>query len=226
MKALELIKKAKEGSIITVEEEIKNPSLSLEYFAKLTDYGRRKNCILFESAEILPRYGEKTIGIFDPCLKIKGKGVNFEIKALNELGKKFIRFLKGDFDFCDEVKYKGSTIKGKLNPIRKVVDEEERLKLKTHIDIIRKIAFKFKPINNTILPYCGLFGFISYDFIDQFEDLPKNQKDILNEPDYELYFADNLFLMDYKTNKTKLIANALIMDNNRDEIYKQCRKKN
>ncbi len=222
---LDLIKKAKIGSIVTVQEAVEIQGSSLDFFAKLSDYGRKKNCVLFESAEILPMYGEKTIGVVDPCLRIKGKGSDFEIKALNSLGEKFLRFLKGDFGFCDQVVYKKDTIKGKLEPARKVTDEEGRLKLKTHIDIIRKVAFKFKPTSSMDLPYCGLFGFISYDFIDQFEDLPKNQEDILDEEDYELYFADNLFLVDHKINKINFVANALIMDNKREEIYNECRKK-
>jgi anthranilate synthase component 1 len=223
---LESIKKASIGSIITIEETLDATQSGLDFFAKLSDYGRKKNCILFESAEILPRYGEKTIGIVEPCLRVMGKGTDFEIKALNELGRRFIRFLKGDFSFCDKVSYKKDAITGSLNPVRKVVDEEERLKLKTHIDLIRKVAFKFKPARQMDMPYCGLFGFISYDFIDQFEDLPENQQDILGEPDYELYFADSMFIMEHKLNRIRLVANALVMEKGRrEELYRQCRKK-
>src|SRR3989338_8546206 len=223
---LELIKKAKIGSLVAVQEEVEYQDSELDYFAKLADYGRRKNCILFESAELLPKYGEKTIGIFNPCLKIEGEGADFEIKALNKLGERFIKFLHGDFSFCDMVHYKSSSIKGRLSPVRKAVDEDERLKLKSHMYIIRKIAFRFKPVNDAAAPSCGLFGFISYDFIDQFEDLPKEQQDVLNEPDYELFFADNMFLMDHKAKKLILTANALVMENrNREALYAECKKK-
>ena len=212
-----------------MQEELQYQDSGLDYFARLADYGRRKNCILFESAELLPKYGGKTIGIFDPCLRIKGSGADFEIKALNKLGKRFIEFLHGDFNFCDKVEYKSRTIKGSLSPIRKVVNEEERLKLKSHMDIIRKIAFKFKPINpvnNEAAPSCGMFGFISYDFVEQFEELPKKQKDILNEPDYELFFADNMFLVEHNAKKLILTANALVMGSeNREEIYAECKSK-
>ena len=223
---LELIKKAKIGSLVAVQEEVDYNGSGLDYFAKLADYGRRKNCILFESAELLPKYGEKTIGIFNPCLKIEGEGADFEIKALNKLGERFIKFLHGDFSFCDMVHYKSSSIKGRLSPVRKAVDEDERLKLKSHMDIIRKIAFRFKPVNDAAAPSCGLFGFISYDFVDQFENLPKKQQDVLNEPDYELFFADNMFLMDHKEKKLILTANALVMESkNREALYAGCKSK-
>ncbi|MEK6876583.1 MAG: chorismate-binding protein, partial [Nanoarchaeota archaeon] len=197
----------------------------VEFFAKLTDYGRKKNSILLESADIIAKYGERSLGSADPCLVVKGKDENFEIAALNDLGKRFIALLKDDFDFCDKVIYGKDKIVGKLKPKRSLVSEEERLKLPNHMDIIRKIAFKFKPTAKPFVPYCGLFGSISYDFIDQFEDLPENKKDIVKDPDYILYFLDNLFLIDHKAKKTYFVANALIMDGNKDEIYNRCKSK-
>ena len=221
---LEKIKKAKLGEIIPVFKVIEAPMNSVEFFAKLSDYGRKKNSILLESADIVPKYGELSLGSANPCLKVTGYKEDFEIKALNNLGKKILKLIKSDLSFCDKISYKQDCIKGKLMPKRKNVSEDQRLKLKTHIDIIRAITFKFRPTGKPIIPYCGLFGAISYDFIDQFEDLPKNSQDLLQNPDYELYFLDNLFLTDHKKGKTYLISNALITDNNRNEIYKNCIK--
>ncbi len=222
---LEKIKKAKLGEIIPVYKVIELPIDSIEFFAKLSDYGRKKHSILLESADIVPKYGELSLGSVSPCLKVTGFKEDFEIKALNILGKKILKLIKKDLSFCDKVISKQDSTKGKLIPKRKNVSEDERLKLKTHIDIIRAIAFKFKPTEKPFIPYCGLFGSISYDFIDQFEDLPESKEDILQNPDYELYFLDNLFLTDHKKGQTYLIANALITDNNRNEIYKNCVKK-
>jgi anthranilate synthase component 1 len=221
---LEKIKKAKIGEIIPIYKVIEQPIDSIEFFAKLSDYGRKKHSILLESADIVPKYGELSIGSTAPCLKVTGFKEDFEIRAFNQLGKKILKLIKKDLSFCDKVTYKQDTIKGKLIPKRKNVSEDERLKLKTHMDIIRAIAFKFKPTEKPFIPYCGLFGSISYDFIDQFEDLPESKEDILQNPDYELYFLDNLFLTDHKKGQTYLIANALITDNNRNEIYKNCVK--
>src|SRR3989338_5631177 len=219
------LKNADVGTIVPIVETLPYALDPVEYFSKLTDYGRKKNSILLESADIIAKYGERSLGSADPCLMVKGKGIDFEITALNDLGKKFIALLKDDFDFCDKISYKKDKIAGKLKPKRSLVSEEERLKLPNHMDIIRKIAFKFKPTTKPFVPYCGLFGSVSYDFIDQFEDLPKNKKDIIKDPDYILYFLDNLFLIDHKANKTYFVANALITNDSRDEIYNGCKSK-
>ena len=177
-----------------------------------------------ESADKIDKYGELSIGTASPCLRLTGKGEDFEILALNEQGRKILTLLKKGFSFCDKATYKKEAIIGKLKPQRKSVEEEQRLKLKTHMDIIRKVAFFFKPVSKPFIPYCGLFGFFAYDFIDQFEDLPLNREDILKEPDYEFYFADNLFIADHKNNKTHFIANVLITDNKKEDVVKRCNK--
>ena len=91
------------GSIVPIIETLPFAINPVEYFAKLSDYGRKKNSILFESASVVPKYGERSLGTSDPCLKIIGKGESFEISALNDTGIKFLNFLKNDFDFCYEV---------------------------------------------------------------------------------------------------------------------------
>jgi len=220
----ENIDKAKVGSIVTVVKTIDKAEDPIELFAKLSDYGRKKNCLLLESADILEKYGELSIGTANPCLKVSGNKEDFEILALNVKGEMFLKEIKNDFKFCDKAVYKKDSIKGKLIPKRKTVSEDERLKLKTHMDILRVIAFKFKASEKPFVPYCGLFGSISYDFIDQFEDLPENKNDPLNDPDYELYFVDNLFLIDHKADKTHIIANALITNQKKEEIVKNIEK--
>jgi len=219
------IKTAEIGTVVPIVETLPYALDPVEFFAKLTDYGRKRNSILLESADIISKYGERSLGSADPCLMVKGKGIDFEITALNGLGKKFIALLKDDFYFCDKISYKKNKIVGKLKPKRSTVSEEERLKLPNHMDIIRKIAFKFKPTAKPFTPYCGLFGSVSYDFIDQFEELPKSKKDIVKDPDYILYFLDNLFLIDHKSKKTYFVANALITNEDKDRIYKECKSK-
>jgi anthranilate synthase component 1 len=59
---------------------------------------------------------------------------------------------------------------------------------------------------------------LSYDFIDQFEKLPPSKEDLLGNPDYELYFADNLFLMDHEAGKGYVIVNVMITNGDRESI--------
>src|SRR3989344_7517488 len=135
----------KKGKIVPVVEELRMQIDALGYFAKQSDYGRKKNSILLESADKIKKYGEKSIVCVDPCLNVRGVREKFEITALNETGRKFLKHIKGDLDFCDSLKVTDLKITGVLKPKRENVSEEERLKLKTHADILRAVAFKLQP---------------------------------------------------------------------------------
>ncbi len=225
MNEYQKITKAQPGALIPLQREFNQVPDPVDYFAQLSDYGEKDDCLFLESADIISKYGERSLGTAAPCLKLTGKKDEFVLRALNELGGHFLESIHADLSFCDDLIVNGKTIKGSLQPVRKTVDEYERLKLRTHIDIIRRVAFKFQPIGKTTVPYGGLFGAIAYDFIDQFEDLPPNKFDIIGDPDYELYYVDNLFVMDHKVQKTTIIVNALITAQDRDAIYVDCMKK-
>jgi len=90
------------------------------------------------------------------------------------------------------------------------VDEQARLQSTNQMDVLRAVAFAFRLASKPFRITCGLLGAISYDFIDQFEKLPPNKDDTLGNPDYELYFADNIFLMDHEHAKGYVIVNCVI----------------
>ncbi len=207
---LESVKQAKIGSIVPVYKELDEEIDALEYFAKLSNYGNKKNSILLEDKE-------KSIGSANPCLMVAGSGEDFEITALNNVGKRFLNFIKKDFKFCNKVVYGQGRIYGKLMPVKRAVSEDERLKSKTHLDIIRAVAFKFKP-TSSFPQYCGLFGMISDDFGKTIPD----KENMLKDLNYVFYFLDNMFIVDRKIKKTYFVANALVTDNNREKTYNDC----
>ncbi len=204
--------KHKEGSLVQFSKILGKGLDAVEYFAKVSDYGRANGCILLESADVVAKYGEQSIGSAEPCLRLSGKGDDFSINALNPLGERFLEALQGELDFCDSVEYGKRIIKGALRSraVGASVSEQERLKLRTHADIMRAVVFRFRPVEKTLLPSAGLFGAISYDFIDQFEKLPQNKKDILHEPDYEMYYLDNLFIANHREHTVGFFASALL----------------
>lgn len=220
-----LLKQVKVGSIVPLYKKIERAIDPAELFEKISDYGRKENCLFLESAKVVKKYGENSIGSADPCIRLSGKKEKFSINALNELGERIIEFIKEDLKFCDELIIEKKEIRGTLKPQRKNVSEQERLNLKTHIDIIRVLAFKFQPIFKPFVCYGGLFGAFSYDFIDQFEDLPEDKVDELNENNYEFFLLDNLFFVDHEKKETYFVANAIKTDENHERLFDECLKK-
>jgi len=204
--------------------EVGNNFSALDYFKVISNNGKKENCLLFESADVVPKYGEYSIGTSSPSLKITGRENDFEILALNKLGRKIIRLLnKEEFDFCTDLSFSEDKITGRIKKNdnkQMILDEDEKLNIKTQMDIFRNILSKFKLEKSIFTTFCGLFGAISYDFIDQFEILPENKNDLTQDPDYIMYFIDNLFLVDHKKGKMHFIS--IMLD---EEEYEDCLEK-
>lgn len=210
---------AKPGQIVPIVKEM-DMAEPVDFFAKLSDYGRAKNCALFEASDYLSE-NALSFGTARPALYLTGTGNEFTIKALSNTGRRIIKYLSTNqekFTFCESVEYNLEEIKGRIKQVEKLVDEQTRLKSTNQMDVLRSCAFAFKFASKPFRVTCGLLGAISYDFIDQFEKLPANEVDQLGNPDYELYFADNIFLMDHQAGKGYVIVNCIITDSDRDAL--------
>jgi anthranilate synthase component 1 len=219
------IQQAQPGQIIPMVQEL-DLTCPVEFFAKLSDYGRNRHCCLFESRDHLSEggSGELTFGTANPALHLTGTGSRFTIQALSPTGKRMVGYL-GErperFAFCESVDFGNDCISGRLTANDGIMDEEARLKSINQMDVIRAVAFAFELASKPFRVTCGLLGALSYDFVDQFEKLPANTEDILGNPDYEMYFADNIFLMDHKNSKGYAVVNAIITNGDRDAIYEE-----
>jgi anthranilate synthase component 1 len=217
------IEQSQPGQIIPMVREV-DITCPVEYFAKLSDYGRKKHCCILESRDYLTEgdAGELTFGTANPALYLTGTGNQFSIEALSSSGKRMIGYFaehRKRFDFCESIEFGAERISGQLKQSDAVTDEESRLTSVNQMDVLRAVGFAFELASKPFRVTCGLVGALSYDFIDQFEKLPANREDILGNPDYELYFADTIFLMDHKNGKGHVVVNAIITDDDRDAIY-------
>jgi anthranilate synthase component 1 len=222
----QIIQNAKPGQIVPIVKEI-DIDEPVDFFAKLSDYGRAKNCCLFESKEHLSGPGAPGVlsfGTAKPALYLTGTGAEFTIQALSKTGIRMIKYLtehKLHFDFCEQVEFGTDKITGRIRQSEQLVDEQTRLKTTNQMDVLRAVAFSFKLASKPFRVTCGLLGALSYDFIDQFEKLPASEEDLLGNPDYELFFCDNIFLMDHKSRKGYVIVNCIITNGDREAAVQE-----
>ncbi len=213
----QIIHSAKPGQIVPIVKgiDIDEP---VDFFAKLSDYGRAKNCALFEASDYLSE-NALSFGTARPALYLTGTGADFSIKALSNTGRRILDYLaakKERFAFCESVTFGSEEIIGRIKQISEIVDEQTRLTSINQMDVLRAVAFAFSLASKPFRVTCGLLGAISYDFIDQFEKLPPSGDDPLGNPDYELYFADNIFLMDHEHGKGYVIVNYIVTNGDRE----------
>jgi anthranilate synthase component 1 len=216
----QIIESAEPGQIVPVVKRI-DMGDPLDFFAKLTDYGRSKNCCLLESREYLAGTSALSFGTARPALYLTGTGSDFTIKALSKTGKRMLTYLASDkkrFAFCESLHVEPESISGHIRRTEGTVDEQSRLRSTNQMDVLRAVAFSFQLASQPFRVTCGLLGALSYDFVDQFEKLPASRQDVLGNPDYELYFADNIFLMDHEHNQGYVVVNCIITNGDRQAV--------
>ncbi len=213
----QIILNAKPGQIVPIVRQV-DMADPMDFFAKISDYGRAENCCLFESREYMKGSSALSFGTAKPALYLTGTGREFRVKALSKTGRRMIAYLTANaerFAFCEKVDFEGTEIIGRIKRHDGIVDEQTRLRATNQMDVLRAVAFAFRLASKPFRVTCGLLGALSYDFIDQFEKLPANKEDILKNPDYELYFADNIFLMDHEHNQGYVVVNVMITNGDR-----------
>jgi len=215
----QIIESAEPGQIIPIVKQIRFDD-PVDFFARVSDYGRAEDCCLFESREYLAGKGALSFGTGKPALYVTGKQDEFLIKALNGTGRRMLAYLGRQTDrfaFCETVDFAQDRITGTIKHVDEVVDEQTRLNCTNQMDVLRVVAFSFRLATQPFRVTCGLLGALSYDFIDQFEKIPQNSEDLLGNPDYELYFADNIFLMDHEKKAGFVVVNCIVTDEDREE---------
>jgi len=94
------------------------------------------------------------------------------------------------------------------------------------LDVLKAEFGKIRYVPDANLPrFCGgAVGFISYDMVRFFEDLPDSTTDDLHLPDCTLVFTDTLLIFDHVRHRIRVVCNARI-DGDPDAAYEQATRK-
>ncbi len=116
--------------------------------------------------------------------------------------------------------------KGKEIKITRGDDVETFTTEEDPISEIKKILEKFTFVAVKGLPrFCGgLLGYIGYDMVRFFEDLPDSNPDEFNFPDTQLVLTDAILILDHVDHKIKVVSNVIVMDDPAEAYDRGCKK--
>ena len=82
------------------------------------------------------------------------------------------------------------------------------------LDVLKQELGRFTYVPDPNLPrFCGgAVGFISYDMVRFFEDLPDSTTDDLNLPDCTFIFTDTLLIFDHVRHRIRVVCNVVVGD--------------
>jgi anthranilate synthase component 1 len=91
---------------------------------------------------------------------------------------------------------------------------------------LKDILAEYEPVEVAGLPRFsgGAVGFIGYDMVRSFEELPQDTEDDLNVPDARFIITDNLLIFDNVAQTIKIVSNVHVKNDDAVEAYHQAAK--
>ena len=187
---------------------------SLEEFKKLS-----------KSGNLIPVYKEILADLDTPVsayMKIGDGEYSFLLESV-EGGEKWARYCFLGCDPSVVISSKGRKIIIEENGER----QEREIESGNPLCAIKEILARYNPVDVPGLPrfYGGAVGFISYDMVRFFEDLPENTVDDLNVPDSQFIITDTMLVFDNVSQTIKMVSNAYIDSDDLEAVYERTVKK-
>ena len=190
-----------------VTEQISEQVDVCALFGSLTDGGSSPGSIMLESGDFAPTYAERSIAVIDPSICVTGKGEQFEITALDRRGEVVLAEIVPRLPAAAEITSEDHKhVSGTLRTDLSSASFHERLKNPNHADLLRAALPSHKPFNGGPPLPIGLYGCFAYDFVRQFEDIPKPAHDVLGDPDYVFYLSTRLGVTNQVANHTTFVS--------------------
>ena len=81
---------------------------------------------------------------------------------------------------------------------------------KDPLEIVKNVLAEYRPVPDPALPrfFGGAVGFMGYDVVCYFEELPSREKEGLGLPDIFFMITDTLLIFDNLTHRIKVVSNA------------------
>jgi anthranilate synthase component 1 len=103
----------------------------------------------------------------------------------------------------------------------------QRLQTENPFEIIKREISAYEPVDVPGLPrfYGGLVGYIGYDMVRFFEDIPRGKKPGIKLPDMFLMSTDTVMIFDNLKGKIKVVSNAHLDHKSAAEAYSEAEEK-
>ncbi len=165
-----------------------------------------------EEGNLIPVYREFVADTDTPVsafmkLRQSAAGTNAFLLESVAGGEQIARYSYLGVDPLQVISTKGRTAtisENGFSRTRELEDGEDPL------DLIREMleGYRFVPVEGYDRFYGGAVGYLGYDTVRFFEDIPDEKPDDLQLPDAQFMLTDTLVIFDHVTRKMRVVANA------------------
>jgi len=177
-----------------------------------------------KQGNLIPVYKEVLADLDTPVsayMKMCGGEYSFLLESV-EGGEKWARYCFLGFDPSIIISIKGNKVVVEKNGQPKSI----LITKGNPLFGLKDILARYQPVEVEGLPRFsgGAVGFVSYDMVRSFEDLPEDTMDDLQVPDARFVITDTLLIFDNIAQTIKIVSNAHVDNENIEESYNQAVK--
>lgn len=174
---------------------------------------------------LIPVYKEILADLDTPVsayMKISSGEYSFLLESI-EGGEKWARYCFLGCDPSVVVSTKGRT----LTVIENGKREESEIKSGSPLSAVKEILARYRPVPSEGLPRFsgGAVGFVSYDMVRFFEELPEQTIDDLDVPDSQFIITDTMLVFDNVSQTIKIVSNAFVEGGDLSAVYENTIRK-
>ncbi len=174
-----------------------------------------------KQGNLIPVYKEILADLDTPVsayMKIGGEPYSFLLESV-EGGEKWARYC---FLGCGPsiiIETKGPAVIVRNNGVA----EKKNIDGNNPLSVLKDILSQYQPVDMPDLPRFsgGAVGFISYDMVRYFENLPDETENDLDIPDSIFVITDTLLIFDNVNQTIKVVSNAHTQDRDLKEVYQE-----
>jgi len=177
-----------------------------------------------KQGNLIPVYKEVLADLDTPVsayMKMCGGEYSFLLESV-EGGEKWARYCFLGFDPSIIVSIKGNEVVVEKNG----KSESTVIAEGNPLAGLKEVLARYQPVEVEGLPRFsgGAVGFVSYDMVRSFENLPEETEDDLEVPDARFVITDTLLIFDNIAQTIKIVSNAHVDNENIEESYNQAVK--
>jgi anthranilate synthase component 1 len=182
----------------------------LTLYRALASDGARAATLLFETADAAGDGLVRSFLVERAALSATCRGRSVTLAALSENGALALEHVVKAVSAREEVRVEDRSARGAVlmfPPRSDAADAEARLRAPSPLDALRAMtSFRVEEQGEAHAIFCA--GVLAYDLVDAFEALPPAASDPLGYPDFVLWLAESLVVVDPRAGRTTLVCTA------------------
>src|SRR5579871_1611790 len=173
--------------------------------------GVGQETLLFESADVVTKLGEKSLLFLDIALRLESRSNQVQVTVLLDEAMPLLKRLA--HNFSNQIVHESShSITLAIEPLYHQLDLLQKMRTPSALNVLRQVLSSVTLIDSEQKKHFMLAGAFSFDFLDHFEKLPRAKVDRLALPDFLFYLPLTVIVIDHRERTTSTVAHAIGSD--------------